>query len=213
MGKTPSNEEELVARICTGDDFAFRSFVDSYKDRVVGYLYRLIPNESDREEVCQDVFVKVYLNLKGFRFESALSTWLYRIAWYTAISHLRKTKRIDSRYRSNDGLDEDGLFSNVDRDQVDEDASFGESPFSDTLNQEISDLIKEEISCLAPEERSVLALYHYLELRVSDIGQIMEKPEGTIKSELYRIRKKLKKRIQLRLPEEYQSLASEGVSL
>lgn len=195
MGSHKNNEKALVRRILRGDEAAFRDFVDTYKERVSGYLFRIIPHESDREEVCQDVFVKAYYHMKGFRFESALSTWLYRIAWHAAVSHLRKTKK----WRDDVPLTE-----------KEADLVSSDSPYSASMERETTGLINDEIARLNPEERSILTLFHLLEMRISDVSHIMMKPEGTIKSELFRIRKKLKDRIKLRMRDDYPTLVSQG---
>jgi len=66
-------------------------------------------------------------------------------------------------------------------------------------DQELYGLLNEEVSCLTIEEKSLLSLYHYLELGVADIGQVMSRPVGTIKSDLSRVRKKLRDRVVRRL--------------
>lgn len=179
------NEKELVGRIRRGDESAFRLFVDQYKDKISGYVYRLIKNDADREEVCQDVFVKVYSNIKDFRFESSLSTWLYRIAWHTAISHIRSNKkRLETIEYDEMGRITDAFEAS------------DQTPGEALGDQQLFDKVNEQIEKLLVEEKNILTLYHFLGLTIGEISQITLKPAGTIKSDLFRIRKKLKNQIQ-----------------
>ncbi|MDH5738427.1 MAG: RNA polymerase sigma factor [Gammaproteobacteria bacterium] len=181
-------ERMLAAQICRGDQMAFRQFVDAYKDRVSGYIYRLIPVYADREEVCQDVFVKAWSHLDRFRFDSSLSTWLYRIAWRTAISHLRSHQshlRHTVPVESDEGMAAEDQMQN--------------GPLEQLGDEQMQGLVNGEINDLPMEERNILTLYHFLELGIRDISQITGRPEGTIKSDLFRVRKKLKDQVALRL--------------
>ena len=177
----------LVARICAGSEAAFADFVNTYRDRVSGYIFRLIPNDHDREEVCQDVFIKAWHGLREFRFQSALSTWLYRIAWHSAISYIRSNR---TRMGLIEAQEDMSLYENEAPDS---------GPEREIGDQELYGLLNEEVSCLTIEEKSLLSLYHYLELGVADIGQVMSRPVGTIKSDLSRVRKKLRDRVVRRL--------------
>lgn len=186
MDSSDSNDDRhLVEQIQRGDQTAFRQFVDGHKDKVSGYIYRLIPDDSDREEVCQDVFIKAYYNLKDFRFDSKISTWLYRIAWHSAISHLRKHRK----RRQVMVEDESEIPAEY------PDAVEGE-PSDFIGDRELFDLVNRKISGLPVEERNILSLYHFLEMTIAEISEITTRPVGTIKSDLFRIRKKLKQQIQ-----------------
>ena len=92
MADTESDidERELVERILDGDREAFLTFIDQYERLVKHVVYRMVDDDRDREELCQDVFVRAHRYLDGFRFESKLSTWLARIARNTCLNHLEK---------------------------------------------------------------------------------------------------------------------------
>jgi RNA polymerase sigma-70 factor (ECF subfamily) len=115
------------------------------------------------------------MNLDRFKFDSKFTTWLYTIANRTAISFLRKKQYIFEPVEDNQ---DSGI--RLDRDLESED---------------ISRLIGAEIQNLAVEERAVVTLHHVQGCSVDEISGILEKPSGTIKSILFRVRKKLKDRI------------------
>jgi len=83
------DERELVERILDGDREAFLTFIDRYERLVKHIVFRMV-DDRDREELCQDVFMRAYRYLDGFRFEAKLSTWLARIARNTCLNHLEK---------------------------------------------------------------------------------------------------------------------------
>ena len=66
----------LVERVLAGDHYAFERLIKKYQRLVTHIVFRMIPNQADREDLCQDVFFKVYKNLSNFRFDSKLSTWI-----------------------------------------------------------------------------------------------------------------------------------------
>ena len=134
------------------------------------------------------MFLKVYQNLDGFRFESKVSTWIARIAHNLCINYLQKKKVLlyDDRTPESESL---------------EDFSGGHNlPDSFAEERDIASRLQDEIDKLEIRFRTILTLYHLDEMSYAEIAQIMNLPEGTVKSYLYRARKRLKER----LMEKYQ---------
>jgi len=141
----------------------------------VGQLvWRLIRSEQDREEICQDVFLKVYFNLDKFRFDSKFSTWLYTVTYRTALSYLRKRK--------------------LDTEPFDERIHDQSAPLQ--VDDELVGLLQSEISQLNVDERTSITLYHIHGCSIDEISRVTNKPAGTIKNLLFRVRKKLKQRLE-----------------
>src|SRR6187402_996775 len=87
-----TDDRALVSRVLSGDMQAFRALIKKH-ERLVGHMIgRLVKQGEDREELCQDVFMKVYDKLGEFNFQSQLSTWIATIAYRHAVNHLRKKK-------------------------------------------------------------------------------------------------------------------------
>jgi RNA polymerase sigma factor (sigma-70 family) len=86
-------EQELIASLKQGSEVAFKELVDVFKDRIYNTSLGFVQNEEDAEEVTQDVFIKVFEKINGFRGDAKLSTWLYRIAVTESLEFLRKKKR------------------------------------------------------------------------------------------------------------------------
>jgi RNA polymerase sigma-70 factor (ECF subfamily) len=88
-----TNETVLIEQLKRKDEAAFKTIVDQWKDLVYNTILGIVQNETEAEDLTQEVFIKVFENISSFKGESKLSTWLYRIATTTALDHLRSKKR------------------------------------------------------------------------------------------------------------------------
>ena len=84
------DERELVSKVIAGNRKAFEQLVHQYENLVLHIVTPLIGVNADREDICQDVFIKVYEKLNQFEFKSSLATWIGRIAYNTSLSFLQK---------------------------------------------------------------------------------------------------------------------------
>jgi RNA polymerase sigma factor (sigma-70 family) len=164
----------MVDRILNGDAGAFKQLVKDHERLVGQVVYRMISGESDREDLCQDIFVKVYQNLDTFRFDSKLSTWITRIAYTTCLNHLEKKKVPLFEDCSPEGS------------TVDDCRSESGDPEQWTGSRQASVRICEEIDQLPVVYGTILSLFHLQEMSYDEIGQILNLPEGTVKSYLFR---------------------------
>ena len=88
-----TNETELIEQLKLGDETAFKTIVEQWKDMVYNTILGIVQNETEAEDLAQDVFIKVFEKISSFKGDSKFSTWLYRIATTTALDHLRSKKR------------------------------------------------------------------------------------------------------------------------
>jgi RNA polymerase sigma-70 factor (ECF subfamily) len=93
QGTSILNEQELIEQLKRGEEQAFRFVVDSWKDMVYNTSLGLVQNEMDAEDVTQEVFVKAFESIQGFKGEAKVSTWLYRITVTKSLDFLRSKKR------------------------------------------------------------------------------------------------------------------------
>lgn len=191
------DERERVEQILSGDMNAFREFIADYERLVCHIVFRMVKNEEDREEICQDVFIKAHRNLEKFEFKSKISTWIARIAYNTCINYLKKRKLL-----LYDDLIEGQQDQNKNASGRDASASFVEGVSGDfkapddfVMNQEMINFLFSEIHEMPVKFRTILTLYHLDELSYAEISEIMNLPEGTVKSYLFRARKLLKERM------------------
>lgn len=184
VGKMKDVNRQAIQKVLNGDSEAFRVIVENHKRLVAHIVFRMVPREADREDICQDVFVKVYQNLGGFKFESRLSTWIARITHNTCLNFLEKKKAV--------------LYGDLSRDESEglEAVASGElDPAQITQAGDLSHRLLSEIAKLPAHFRSILTLYHMEEMTYSEISDLLQLPDGTVKSYLFRARKMLKKRL------------------
>jgi RNA polymerase sigma-70 factor (ECF subfamily) len=182
---------DLVDRVMAGDAEAFKHLVEMNQRLVSHIVFRMVDNETDREDVCQEVFMRVYRSLGSFQFRSKLSTWIARIAHNTCGNYLEKR-----RIPLYDDLRPEGQ-------SIDSYAGDGELPDEYAERQETQVRLRKEIEQLPIQYRTIVTLYHLDEMTYREIGDVMELPEGTVKSYLFRARRMLKERLMVKyLPEE-----------
>jgi len=173
------NDSELISQILNGNRNAFAFLVNRYQKLVVHITGRLIQRQEEVEDVCQDVFLKVYQNLGKYRNECKLSTWIATIAYNTSINYLRKFKKGDEV-----NPDDSAIMRNLTDFKSD--------------NYEQADLhryIREQIENLPVQYRTVLTLFHLEEFSYQEIEEITGMPEGTVKSYLFRAKAILKEKL------------------
>jgi len=184
------NEKELVTKILQGDSRAFESLVKQYEKLVFHMICRLIKNDDDASDVCQEVFIKVYQGLDKFDFKAKLGTWIARIAYLTSINHLRKYKQeLQKKYEADDVELDNYHFSE-------------ETPERLLIKKDVSAYIQHLMLQLPLQYRSVLTLFHLEEFSHAEIQEITGMPEGTIKSYLFRARQLLKDKLEIYLRNE-----------
>jgi RNA polymerase sigma factor (sigma-70 family) len=171
-----------------GDLQAFSGIVAMTEGLVAQIVYQLIAHEEDRRDVAQDVYLKVYQHLKGFRFQSRLSTWVGQIAYNTCISRLQKKKT--PLFLPPEHPDEDGGEGGFH-------AALRATDETDRLllQKELKSLLQAEIGRLPPIYQTLIGLFHQEELSYLEIARITALPEGTVKSYLFRARKQLKETV------------------
>jgi len=173
----------LIEEILSGNQKAFQTFIETYQRLVSHVVFRMVPDEADREDLCQDIFLKIYKNLPEFKFNSKVSTWIARIAYNTCVNYLEKRKL--------------PLFEDLSTERISLDNLSGTLVAPDEYAEErdISQRLKIEIEKLPVHFRTILTLFHLESMSYHEIGDIMKLPEGTVKSYLFRARKSLKERL------------------
>ncbi|MCX2450096.1 sigma-70 family RNA polymerase sigma factor [Pedobacter sp. PLR] len=181
------DENEIVNRILKKDLRAFELLVKQYEKLVFFVIHRLVQEKQNKEDICQEVFIKIHHSLPSFRFQSKLSTWIARIAYLTAVNHVKNTKN-----RSPDEYPE-----NIDNYHFTDD-----NPERELIKKNTSDYVNHLIEQMPHQYKTVLTLYHLNEFSLTEIKEITGIPEGTVKSYLFRARKLLKEKIEKDLKQE-----------
>lgn len=179
-------ETQLVKLSRTGDRAAFIELVDLYKDKIQRLAYRMLNNKNDIEDVVQETFIRVYLNLNHYDESQKFSTWIYRIGKNLCIDMLRKKKMTHSL----DAHIHEDLATNY----YDKFESNELSPETRYLQTEFQEQFTILISKLSEKYRSIVALYYIHELSLQEISERLGIPATTVKSRLHRGREQLRKK-------------------
>lgn len=175
-----NTDRELVERVQKGEKEAFDILVLKYQHKIVRQVSRYVRDFSEAQDVAQEVFLKAYRALPGFRGESAFYTWLYRIADNTAKNHLVALKRRP-------------LGSGVDLDDAEHQALDSAlvvvaTPEHLLLRDEIEKTVFNTIEQLPEDLRTAITLRELEGLSYEEIAQAMGCPVGTVRSRIFRAR-------------------------
>lgn len=184
-------DSELVDRCLAGDESAWESLVRLHSKRVYSIAYRFTGNDTQAQDLTQDVFLRVFRSLKSFRAgEGSFQVWLARLTRNLLIDHYRRSKL----ERASDSI-EDSLLVLESKTDVESRAD------SRVVGREASELLQAALQKLSPELRETVILRDLEELEYREIAQALNVPEGTVKSRLNRGRAELARLLRRHRPE------------
>lgn len=180
---TVDEEQDLIRKLRSGDAAAFEPLLTAYEKGVYNLCLRMVRNPADAEDLVQETFLKAYRGIAGYRGESKFSVWLYRIASNLCLDFLRQQKRRPTAPLTVE--DEDG-------DLRETELADGRLQPERLLEQKLTgDSLRRGLDALPPEFRQVLLLRELQGLSYEEIGGILGLESGTVKSRIFRARKKL----------------------
>lgn len=178
-----TDERALVDAVLAQAPGAFERLVREYQGLCWHIIHRMVRHPDNASELCQEAFLRVHQRLHQFRHESALKSWIGQVAYSVAKRHLER-RRIPlaelSPVEQEEGL---SLLDQI-GDRFDLEAACADA--------QVQDLLHAAIEALPPLQRTLLTLYHLDELPIAEIATITGLAEGTIKSHLFRTRKRLR---------------------
>ena len=181
-GALMNSAEELVARVRTGDEEAFRLIFERYSRPVLSFIFDMVGERALAEDLAQETFVRAYRGFDSLREETRLSTWLFAIAKNVARESLR-TRRRDA--------------ANV---EIDGEASFelhdhARTPAGQLLDKELSGVIQKALMRLDEDKRLVFTLKVLQQRSYEEIAEITGFSVGKLKTDLHRARAEMRRRI------------------
>ena len=185
--QNPPSDSYLVKQAKAGDNDAFGQLVERNEAKVYGLCLKMLGNQEDAEDCLQEVFIKAFKALPGFREEARFSTWLYRIAYNESLMRIRKKK-----------LDTVPLDRPVELDEGDvsrELADWTTDPRADVMNDELSGVLVQHVNELEPDNRIVFILRDVHGLSTSDTADALGLSVPAVKSRLHRARLFLRSRL------------------
>lgn len=174
-------DNELVKKSRRGNQDAYREIVHRYQGRLFSYLYRLVGNKEEAEDLLQNVFVKVYRNIKRFDTKRKFSSWIYRIAHNEAVNFLKKRGKKKFVSWEDISTAKDKIVT-----------SSGErSPLDVWLRNERKKEVQDALKKIPEKYQEVLALRYFLGKSYEEISKALKKPVNTVGTLLNRAKKKL----------------------
>ncbi|WP_332634306.1 RNA polymerase sigma factor SigW [Halalkalibacter flavus] len=179
--------KRLIREVRKGDQQAFAEIVELYKDKVYQVAYRMVGNVHEAQDVAQEAFLRAYTNIDRFDVNRKFSTWLFRIATNVAIDRLRKKKPdfyLQDEVKGSEGLTFESQL-----------AADEERPEDQVVTIEMQEWIQHEINQLPLKYRTAIILKYMEDLSISEISDILDIPQSTVKTRVHRGREALRKRM------------------
>jgi len=169
-----TSDEVLIARIAKGDRLAMAELFARYRVRVYRFLLRMVRNDATAEDLNSDVFLDVWRQAGTFEGRSAVSTWIFSIARFKALTVLQR--------RPTEELDEENAGA------IEDDA---DDPEVTLAKKDKAAALRQCLAKLSAEHREIVTLVYYQHKSVEDVAGIVGIPEATVKTRMFYARKKL----------------------
>ena len=180
---TREEEDRLVARVRDGDSDAFEKLMVENQTKVYNLALRMVGNEEDAFDMSQETFIKAYNSILCFRGECRFSVWLYRLTTNVCLDFLRSAGR---RSHMSLSFEDEG---DEEKELEIPDERF--SPENEVEKKELREAVNRGLMKLPKDYRAILLLREIDGLSYEEIGQALDLEEGTVKSRIFRARKKL----------------------
>jgi len=167
----------LVQRARNGEEKAFASLMNRYRDSIYYMLLKMVNNPSDAEDLTIEAFGKAFRNLDLYTPKFAFSTWLFKIATNNCVDFIRKKQVSPSPF--------DNLFDNLENVTVNIQSDLPDPEESLINFQKIASL-KDIVNQLKPRYKSLIELRYYKEYSYEEISTELNLPIGTVKAQLFR---------------------------
>ena len=185
-----AEERELIERLKRHDEAAFNQFVLKYQERVFRLLLRMLGDRAEAEDLAQEVFISIFKAIEGFRGDSQLSTWVYRVATNHCRNRLKYLTR--RRRQLTEAYDEQSDDAST---QIPGQAR-PDAPDRLLEARQTEHSLEQGLLTLDEEQRELIVLREVEHLSYEEIMAITGLPEGTVKSRLHRARAALRDHIE-----------------
>lgn len=184
------SDTDLIIQAQKGNQNAFEELVYRYDRSVLSIALKYSNNEDDAKDLYQEVFIRVYRSIKGFRFQSEFSTWLFRITTNVCLTYKSRSK--------------EHLRVSIDKDIDDEENEIREttelvydglSPEEISSGADIGEVVNAAVESLSPKQKMTFVLKHYEGYKIREIAEMLNCKEGTVKKYLFDATKNLRKKL------------------
>ena len=190
-------DRDLIRRLQAGDDTAVHELAERYGSRMFQLAMRYMKNREDAEEVVQDVLLKVYRKVDAFRGDAALSSWIYRITFNTAMSRLRTSRQARAAEAERDRALSATTAAGEQRETARQPADWSSMPDEELLRLQLREAVAVAIAELPEIYRAPLVLRDIEGLSTEEASSRLHLKGQTLKSRLHRGRLMLRERLRV----------------
>jgi RNA polymerase sigma-70 factor (ECF subfamily) len=195
METAGTSDEQIVERALSGDADAFGEIVRRWERRIFALAYGILGREEEARDATQETFIAAFRNLRGFRGEAKVSSWLHRIAVNQCITRQRRARtRAENSLEAETEAGGEKFAAPAER-----------SPARQAEGRERNEAVRRAVAALPPELREVIVMKEFEELTFQEIADALDVPLSTVKSRLYTALKQLRLRL-----EKYGAEAARG---
>jgi RNA polymerase sigma-70 factor (ECF subfamily) len=185
----PQSDEELMSCFRDGDNGAFELLYQRYQKPLFSFIYRVVMNAIDTEDICQETFFRILRGKKRYQTTGKFKTWIFRIAINLCRDRLRKKKVRTFLSINNPEISQDCEEIQIQKSITDSLSN----PIKQIETEEMKMVLQEAFLTLPEEQRIVVILKEYHYMKFSEIAEILSSPIGTVKSLNYRGHENLRK--------------------
>jgi RNA polymerase sigma-70 factor (ECF subfamily) len=178
---TKEQEIRLITQARQGSESAARELVELHQQRLFAFVWRIVRNDFEAEDVCQEAFMRAMTSLDNFDEKYRFSTWVFTIGYRLALNSLKQRSR-------QTGYDFSNMARENQKDQVDE---IIESEHA----REVRKVIWQEVDSLTASQKATILMFYRQGLTCQEISEALEMPVATVKSHMHRARAKLRERL------------------
>lgn len=179
------DDDILIRAYLKGDKHAFEVLFKKYREQVARLVYSIAKDDSIVDDIVQEVFLLVYRHLAKFRQHAAFKTWIYRITVNEALRQIGRMRRWQPLPEGD--FEPSKLPSTLVIFEI------GDSPERVLIDSEQRRMVQSALERIKPHHRAILVLYYLEDLSVQEIAEVLEIPEGSVKSRLFYARDSLRK--------------------
>jgi RNA polymerase sigma-70 factor (ECF subfamily) len=184
--ESATSDEQIVQQALTGDVDAFGEIVRRWERRIFALAFGMLGREEDARDATQETFLAAFRNLRGFRGDAKVSSWLHRIAINQCITRQRRAKV----------RNETGLEQEAEKDAAVFALPAHVSPANVAEGRERTQAVRRAVSALPTELRQVVVMKEFEELTFQEISDVLNLPLSTVKSRLYTALRQLQLRLE-----------------
>jgi RNA polymerase sigma-70 factor (ECF subfamily) len=179
-------DEQLVELAISENPYAFGEIVKRWERKIFALCFGMLAREEEAKDAAQETFISAYRNLKNFRGDAKVSSWLHRIAVNQCLTMMRRTKTRSESFLDDEQSADEKVFV----------APLNQTPARMLEQNERLEIVRQAVGSLPVDLRQIIVMKEFEEMTFQEISEILELPLSTVKSRLYTALKQLRMKLE-----------------